>query len=71
MIASLVQHTSETRESIMEYTIPQLEALSIALADNNETDEEKAEKSKERPFNDNDSMSGVDAINGLKAMGII
>lgn len=55
----------------MEYTIPQLEALSIALADNNETDEEKAEKSKERPFNDNDSMSGVDAINGLKAMGMI
>ena len=54
----------------MEYTIPQLEALSIALADNNETDEEKAEKSKERPFND-DSMSGVDAINGLKAMGMI
>ena len=71
MIASLVQHTSETRESIMEYTIPQLEALSIALADNNETDEEKAEKSKGRPFNDDDSMSGVDAINGLKAMGMI
>lgn len=71
MIASLVQHTSETRESIMEYTIPQLEALSIALADNNETDEEKADKLKERPFNDDDSMSGVDAINGLKAMGMI
>ena len=55
----------------MEYTIPQLEALSIALADNNETDEEKAEKSKGSPFNDDDSMSGVDAINGLKAMGMI
>ena len=71
MIASLVQHTSETRQSIMEYTIPQLEALSIALAENNETDEDKKEKSKEKPFNDSDSMSGVDAINGLKAMGMI
>ena len=70
MIASLVQHTSETRQSIMEYTIPQLEALSIALAENNETDD-KERKSKEKPFNDNDSMSGVDAINGLKAMGMI
>lgn len=54
----------------MEYTIPQLEALSIALAENNETDD-KERKSKEKPFNDNDSMSGVDAINGLKAMGMI
>ena len=71
MIESLVQHTSETRQSIMEYTIPQLEALSIALAENNETDDEKVEKTKEKPFNDNDSMSGVDAINGLKAMGMI
>ena len=55
----------------MEYTIPQLEALSIALAENNETDDDKKEKSKEKTFNDNDSMSGVDAINGLKAMGMI
>lgn len=55
----------------MEYTIPQLESLSIALSENNELDEDKQDSNKDKPFEDNDSMSGMDAINGLKAMGMI
>lgn len=55
----------------MEYTIPQLEALSIALSENNEMDDDKKDNKKDKPFEDNDSMSGMDAINGLKAMGMI
>lgn len=56
----------------MEYTIPQLEALSIALSENNKMDDDdKTDTKKDKPFEDNDSMSGMDAINGLKAMGMI
>jgi hypothetical protein len=34
----MIQNTSETRESLMEYTIPQLESMVEAITENNKTE---------------------------------
>lgn len=64
MIASLVQHTSETRESLMRYTLPELEGLSVALNENNKTDTDDS-----NTFVDSDSVTGADAVRGLLSSG--
>lgn len=65
MIASLVQHTSETRESLMRYTLPELEGLSVALNENNKMDT----KDDNNEFIDSDSVTGADAVRGLLSSG--
>ena len=51
----------------MEYTIPQLEALSIALSENNDDSKDEEEgKSFEEGCD-----TGVDAVNSLKQLGFI
>lgn len=64
MIASLVQHTSETRESLMRYTLPELEGLSVALNENNKMDTKD-----DNEFIDSDSVTGADAVRGLLSSG--
>ena len=64
MIASLVQHTSETRESLMRYTLPELEGLSVALNENNKMDTKD-----DNEFVDSDSVTGADAVRGLLSSG--
>ncbi len=64
MIASLVQHTSETRESLMRYTLPELEGLSVALNENNKMDAKD-----DNEFIDSDSVTGADAVRGLLSSG--
>lgn len=64
MIASLVQHTSETRESLMRYTLPELEGLSVALNENN-----KMETKDDNEFIDSESVTGADAVRGLLSSG--
>lgn len=65
MIASLVQHTSETKESLMRYTLPELEGLSVALNENNKTDTNDNDNS----FVNSDSLTGADAVRGLLSSG--
>lgn len=64
MIASLVQHTSETRESLMRYTLPELEGLSVALNENNKMDTKD-----DNEFIDSGSVTGADAVRGLLSSG--
>lgn len=60
----MVQHTSETRESLMRYTLPELEGLSVALNENNKTDTDDS-----NTFVDSDSVTGADAVRGLLSSG--
>lgn len=75
MIASLIQHTSETRQSILEYTVPELEALSVALSENNDFDNEDnssgTSSSKKTEDFYKGASQGVDAIDGLKSIGLM
>lgn len=59
-----MQHTSETRESLMRYTLPELEGLSVALNENNKTDVDD-----NNTFVDSDSLTGADAVRGLLSSG--
>lgn len=52
----------------MEYTIPQLEALSIALSENN--DDSKDSEDEGKSFEEG-CDTGVDAVNSLKQLGFI
>lgn len=59
-----MQHTSETRESLMRYTLPELEGLSVALNENNKTDTDDS-----NTFVNSDSVTGADAVRGLLSSG--
>lgn len=64
VLASLIQHTSETKATLMEYTLPELEGLSQALNENNNMDDNDTDS-----FVDSNSLTGADAIKGLLASG--
>jgi hypothetical protein len=51
----MIENTSETRESLGRYTIPQLEAMVEAISENNKSPEE----------NNGNVIEGLDAIKFL------